>query len=78
MTEWRGRVADLTDNLQISKGEFGSEEVETAFNQLSAEKIEAVRKKYKADYLVSRNIYSYPIVFETKTYKVYQLPEISE
>lgn len=78
LAEWRERVADLTDDVQISKGEFGDEEVETAFNKLSQEKIEAIRKKYKATHLVSRNIYSYPIIFETETYKVYQLPEIKE
>lgn len=78
LAEWRERVADLTDNVQITKGEFGDEEVETAFNKLTQENIEVIRKKYKATHLVSRNIYSYPIIFETETYKVYQLPEINE
>ncbi len=78
LAEWRERVADLTNNVQISKGEFGDEEVENAFNKLSEEKIEAIRKKYKATHLVSRHIYSYPIIFESETYKVYQLPEISK
>lgn len=72
--EWRERVADLTGNLRISKGETAKEEIETAFNELSAEQINRIKQKYAATHLVSRARYSYPIIFETETYKVYQLP----
>lgn len=74
LSEWRTRVADLTGNLKISKGETAGEEIETAYNQLSFEQIEQLKKKYAATHLVSRAVYSYPIIFETETYKVYQLP----
>lgn len=70
--EWRARIADLTGNHKISKGETASEEIETAYNQLSGEQIEQLKNKYAATHLVSRAVYSYPIIFETKTYKVYQ------
>jgi hypothetical protein len=72
--EWRARLSDLTGNLKISKGETASEEIETAYNQLSIDQIEQLKNKYAATHLVSRAVYSYPIIFETKTYKVYQLP----
>lgn len=74
LSEWRVRVADLTGNLTISKGETANEEIEAAFNQLSDEQIKSIKNKYGASYLVSRAVYSYPIIFETETYKVYQLP----
>jgi hypothetical protein len=74
LSEWRARVNDLTGNLQISKGDAASEEIETAFNQLSGEQISAIKNKYAATHLVSRGNYPYPIIFETETYKVYQLP----
>ena len=74
LSEWRGRVADLTDDFQISKGETGSEEIEVAFHALSAEQIQRLKNKYAATHLVSRSKYSYPIIFETETYRVYQLP----
>lgn len=74
LSEWRTRLADLTGNLQISKGEFANEEIETAYNALSAEQIAALKQKYGATHLVSRAVYPYPIIFETETYKVYQLP----
>lgn len=72
--EWRERVADLTGNLQISSGETAAAEIETAFNRLSVEQIAATKQKYGAGYLVSRAVYPYPIIFETETYKVYQMP----
>ena len=74
LSEWRGRVADLTGNFQISKGETANDEIEAAFNHLSQTQIEQLKNKYAATHLVSRSNYSYPIIFETETYKVYQLP----
>lgn len=72
--EWRVRIADLTGNAKLSSGDNASEEIEIAFNKLSAEQIIEIQKKYAATHLVSRAVYSYPIIFETETYKVYQLP----
>ena len=74
LSEWRKRTSDLTGNLQISKGETGNEEIEAAFNQLPIEQIQQLKNKYAATHLVSRRVYSYPIIFETETYRVYQLP----
>ena len=72
--EWRGRVADLTGASQISRGENANEEINAAYNNLSVEQINNLKQKYAATHLVSRAVYPYPIIFETKTYKVYQLP----
>ena len=74
LSEWRERLSDLTDDAKISGGEFTGEEIERAFNNLSAEDVSALREKYRAAFLVSRAVYSYPIVLETETYRVYQLP----
>lgn len=74
LTEWRGRIAELTGDVQVSSGETASDEIETAFNRLPEAQIDQMKQKYGASYLVSRAVYSYPIVFETETYKVYQLP----
>jgi hypothetical protein len=74
LTEWRGRIAELTENVQISNGDAAGGEIEAAFNRLSEARIDEIKQKFGAGYLVSRAVYSYPIVFETETYKVYQLP----
>ncbi|MGI8787247.1 MAG: DUF6798 domain-containing protein [Pyrinomonadaceae bacterium] len=71
--EWRERVANLTGNLKITKGDAANEEIEAAFNNLSQEQIEQLKNKYAASYLVSRAVYSYPVIYKTETYKVYQL-----
>ena len=73
LSEWRGRINDLTGNWQISKGETASEEIEAAFNKLSIEQIEQLKRKYAATHLVSRAVYPYPVIYQTETYKVYQL-----
>lgn len=72
--EWRERIADLTGNMPVTDSEKAAEEIEEAYNRLSAEQIAELKQKYGAGYLVSRAIYPYPIIFETQTYKVYQLP----
>ena len=74
LPEWRARVSDLTGRLEISNGETAGEEIEDAYNRLSAGQIEKIKQKYAATHLVSRAVYPYPILFETETYKVYQLP----
>lgn len=73
LDQWRERIADLTGNLKIIRGDGASEEIEAAFNRLSPDEIERLKNKYAATHLVSRAVYSYPIIFETETYKVYQL-----
>lgn len=74
LDEWRTRVADLTGNAEIIYSETTSQSVEAAFNNLSANQINEIRKKYAATYLVSRAAYSFPVVFQTETYKIYLLP----
>jgi hypothetical protein len=73
LPEWRERVVDLTDNAPLPDGLAVYTEVDAAFNRLSPEKIEELRQKYWADYLISQNAYSYPILFESGAYKVYRL-----
>lgn len=71
--EWRARINDLTGDHQISNAESAGDEIETAFNNLSATQIEQLKNKYAATHLVSRQVYSYPVIYETETYRVYQL-----
>jgi hypothetical protein len=72
--EWRERLAELTGGAQVSGGDAAGDEIEAAFNRLPDARIDEIKQKYGANYLVSRALYSYPVVFETETYKVYQLP----
>ncbi len=74
ISEWRERVADLTGNAQLAKGEEAYADVAAAFNQLSSEQIERLLEKYRPNYLISKGTYSYALVFQSGTYKVYKLP----
>lgn len=74
LDEWRERLNDLTGNQRITSGERAAEEIENAYNRLSAEQIGAIQRKYAANYLVSRADYPFAIVFQTETYKIYRLP----
>ncbi|CAN5361296.1 hypothetical protein BH10ACI2_BH10ACI2_06170 [soil metagenome] len=73
MTEWRKRIGDLSGNAVFSDPDHAMGELDTAFNDLSPNQIETIRQNYSADYLVSRAVYPYHVIFETGTYKVYQL-----
>lgn len=74
LAEWRQRIADLTGNVQIASRESSRSDIETAFAKLSAAEIIEIKQKYAANYLLTRTIYPFPVIFETETYKVYQLP----
>jgi hypothetical protein len=73
LAAWRARLAELSNNVQVSGGDAAAGELETAFDKLAETQIEQLKEKYGASFLVSRGIYSYPVVFETGTYKIYQL-----
>jgi len=73
LTTWRGRIAELTGDVRVSNGDAAPAELEAAFNGLPEAQIGKIKQKYGASYLVSRAVYSYPVLFETETYKVYQL-----
>lgn len=74
LNEWRERVAGLTGNAAITDSQIGFQTVEDAYNRLSANQINDIRKKYAATYLVSRAEYPFPVAFQTETYKIYRLP----
>lgn len=47
------------------------------YNQLPAEAIVAIQAAYGGDYLVSRNHYRFPVLYDTGTYRVYRLTGLS-
>lgn len=74
MSEWRVRFRALVpDEWQQMPGETYAEQMEPLYSKLTEEEIAAVVKKYGGDYLVSKGRYSYPILFDSGTYKVYAL-----
>ena len=72
--EWRKRIADETGNAQISSRESAPLEIESAFEQLSVAQIAEIKQNYAASYLLTRAVYPFPVIFETATYRIYQLP----
>ena len=76
LAEWRERIGDLTGDLPITDSKTADAEIETAYNNLTPEQINKIRRKYGATHLVSRGNYSYPVAFQTPTYKVYNLETI--
>lgn len=73
LDEWSERVKSLTSNVEIADSQNGFQIVETAFNRLSESQINEIHRHYGAKYLVSRGEYSFPVVFQTETYKIYFL-----
>lgn len=72
--EWRARLrAVVSENWQQMSGEMQVEHMESFYSKLTEEDIAAVVKKYGGDYLVSKGQYSYPVLFDSGTYKVYAL-----
>jgi hypothetical protein len=74
--EWRKRIGDLSSNVQVSIHPESIGEIEAAFDGLTYEQIDSLRREYSATHLVTRAEYSYPLLYRSGPYKVYALPEI--
>lgn len=74
LTEWRNRMADLTGNADLNNREMARETLDTSFERLTEEQILSLKQKYAATHVLSRTLYSFPVIFETDSYKVYKLP----
>jgi hypothetical protein len=68
MTEWRKRFDFLFGD------EADNDAKKLIYNNLPKDKIAEIRQKHQIKYLVSQGIYDYPIVFQSGSWKVYQLP----
>lgn len=74
LREWRERIQALVGNDWINAPEeTWAEKMEPSYNKLTPEDIGSIVKRYGGEYLVSRAHYSYPVLFDSGTYKVYSL-----
>ena len=77
LSEWRARVRGLVaDEWVQMPGATWAEQMEPLYTKLTEEQIASVVKKYGGDYLVSKGRYSYPLLFDSGTYKVYALDHV--
>lgn len=74
LAEWRRRIAETTANTMIPDRASSRERIETGFESLSITQVAGLKEKYSANYLLTRSVYPFPVIFETGTYKVYQIP----
>jgi hypothetical protein len=75
--EWRERLQLLVGDVSGLRG-YGivNERIEhmaSHYNALTATDIASLSEKYGAEYLLSSATYSYPVLFQSGTYKVYSL-----
>jgi hypothetical protein len=73
LEEYRERIECLVGKIETYPENVRVQMMESFYNQLNKEEIESIRQKYGGDYLVSKGNYTYPLVFDSGTYKVYLL-----
>jgi hypothetical protein len=76
LTEWRERLESLGGDVSgVRDGTTKSrvQHMEEHYNRLTATDIASFAEKYGAEYLVSSARYSYPVLLNSGTYKVYSL-----
>ncbi|TNE48588.1 MAG: hypothetical protein EP343_16015 [Deltaproteobacteria bacterium] len=73
VVEWRARLQDLLGKPLPTLSVEATEEIKKRFLQRTTQQIQDMGKKYKANYLVSRTRYPFPVLFRTPTYNVYDL-----
>lgn len=71
--EWRERLELIVGRIDVADEDEQLRMMESHYNTLPENTISLIARKYGADYLVSKSMYSYPIVYETGTYKIYYL-----
>jgi hypothetical protein len=71
--EWQERIKALIGDFSLEDEHLGSK-WEDHYDQLSENEIASIVAKYGGDYLVSESTYTYPVLFQSGTYKVYSLP----
>lgn len=74
LSEWRSRLADVGANVDHNASPTVPDAVEAGFDNLSADQMRSLKEKYAGQYLITRTSYPFPVIFETDTYKLYQLP----
>lgn len=71
--QWRERIESLIGKID-SRPSY--DQMEARYNSLTSIGIDSVIKKYGGDYLVSKAKYSFPVLFDSGTYKIYLLKRV--
>jgi hypothetical protein len=71
--EWQMRLDLLVGKRPLEKSVRLKDEMEEFYNNLTADEIGNISKKYNAQYLVTEADYSFPVAFQSGKFKVYQL-----
>ena len=73
LPEWKARLESMVGTIPPSKAEEKVALLEKNYNARTPQQIRHIVKTYGAHFLVSKGNYAYPKLFETKTYRVYDL-----
>jgi hypothetical protein len=73
ISEWQSRLENFTGKVKPEDGYREIEDMEKFYYGLKKEEIDVLVTKYKADYLISKTDYPYPIVFSKGDIKIYSL-----
>ena len=77
VSEWRTRLEAMVGPLSDTDPQQATDEaLEKRFAQLSEQQVQAIAARYGGDYLVSMARYSYPVLFDSGTYRVYSLATV--
>jgi len=71
--EWQDRVRLLMGDFSQEKEKNIVSKMQDHYNHLADSEIASMASKYGGDYLISEGAYSYPILYDTGTYRVYAL-----
>ncbi len=73
LNEWKERLEALVGQIPPMKAEAKQKLMEKRYNGRTPQQLRAIVTKYGGDYLVSKGKYSYPVVFRSPTYRVYDV-----
>lgn len=69
--EWQNRIVTLVGKIEDFNRADQIQEMEKFYNSLTTTDIISISNEFGADYLISKNYYFFPVMFDSGSYKVY-------
>lgn len=75
LPEWMHRINALTGNRPLNNPENILDEIDNAFFALTVSQVNALRKEFGAQYILTQSEYPFRLVYSNSQWKLYEIPD---
>ena len=73
LSEWRERIEAMCGKIEKDNWQSKINQLKKGYNDLTKKDIQSLVRKYGSDYIITSQIYDFPLIHELGDYKVYSL-----